>query len=215
MRLLCLSAANILHKEKTESTSYKICEIIIAEIQKKISSIESSITDLRDCELTPCTGCGRCYASKRCAVDSTFNQIYEYIISSDLLFIVSPHYAPIPAKLCMILEKMEQITFLHWGKDNSYKSEVHGIVTGVISHGGGSDWALKSYKCMVNDTIANALDTIQLKLIPLDREWNTGIALPIRNVKNSDDSIFPIQEYNWRDLTERIRKYIEAVIKAL
>ena len=206
MRLLCLSAANMLHKEKTESTSYKICEIIIAEIQKKISSIESSITDLRDYELTPCTGCGRCYASKRCAVDSTFNQIYEYIISSDLLFI---------AKLCMILEKMEQITFLHWGKDNSYKSEVHGIVTGVISHGGGSDWALKSYKCMVNDTIANALDTIQLKLIPLDREWNTGIALPIRNVKNSDDSIFPIQEYNWRDLTERIRKYIEAVIKAL
>ena len=36
-----------------------------------------------------------------------------------------------------------------------------------------SDWALKSYKAMVNDTIANALNTIQCKTIPYNSDWNT------------------------------------------
>lgn len=43
-------------------------------------------------------------------------------IQADGVFFVSPHYAPIPAKLSMLLEKMEEITFLHWWKYNSYQS---------------------------------------------------------------------------------------------
>lgn len=48
--------------------------------------------------------------------------------------------------------------------------------TGIISHGGVSDWALMSYKAMANKTIANALDTTQCKTIPYNFEWNTGIS---------------------------------------
>lgn len=68
---------------------------------------------------------------------------------------------------------MEEITFLHWWKDNGYKSEVYGVPTGIILHGGASDWALMSYKAMVNDTIPNALD------------------------------IFPVQKYDWRLITQK------------
>jgi hypothetical protein len=35
----------------------------------------------------------------------------------------------------------------------------------------------QDYKRVVNDPIANALHTIQLKLIPYDDEWNTGIVV--------------------------------------
>ena len=124
--------------------------------------------ELKNHTIHPCTGCGGCYESRRCLVDDNFNYIYSEIIESDVIFIISPHYAPIPAKLAASLEKMEQITFLHWVKDNSYQSEVFGKITGVISHGGGGRWALKSYKKMVNDTIANALDTIQMKKAPIE-----------------------------------------------
>ena len=125
---------------------------------------------------------------------------------------MSPHYAPIPSKLSALLEKMEQITFLHWGKDNSYQSEVYGKRTGVISHGGGEAWALKSYKKMVNDTIANALDTIQMNLIPFNDEWNTGISLPVKKASFHDDNIFPSQEYDWEFIACKIKEYIDKVV---
>jgi len=112
----------------------------------------------------------------------------------------------------MILEKMEEITFLHWWKDNSYKSEVYGLPTGIISHGGAADWALKSYKAMVNDTIANALDTIQCKTVPYNSEWDTGISLPVQKVLE-EDGIFPIQKYDWKLLGQKLKDYIELVLK--
>ena len=45
---------------------------------------------------------------------------------------------------------MEEITFLHWWKNNKYKSEGYKVSVENILHGGVFDWALKSYKSMVN-----------------------------------------------------------------
>ena len=114
----------------------------------------------------------------------------------------------------MLLEKMEEITFLHWWKDNTYQSEVYNLPVGIISHGGGSDWALKSYKAMVNDTIANALDTIQCKIISYSSEWDTGISLPVQKVLEQD-GIFPIQEYDWHLITEKLTEYVKIVFREL
>lgn len=112
----------------------------------------------------------------------------------------------------MLLEKMEQITFLHWWKDNTYRSELYHLPAGIISHGGGVQWALKSYKAMVNDTIANALETIQCRVIPFDSEWNTGISLPISKIEETD-SIFPVQKYDWDSIRQKLEEYIEIVLR--
>jgi hypothetical protein len=215
MNVTCISASNIEHSGKTGSTSYRICESIVGSILNRGIPCERSIIDLREYSVLPCIGCGRCYDTHRCAGDSAFNRIYETVMRSDAVFIVSPHYAPIPAKLCMVLEKMEQITFLHWGKDTTYRSELYGIPAGIISHGGGADWALPEYRRMVNDTIANALATIQLKTVPFSEEWKTGISLPVRHVEYVDGSPFPVQEYGWDDLVQKISAYVEAVMKSL
>ncbi len=210
MKVLCISASNIMNKAIEDSTSVKICKVILECLPE--DQYTGEMVDLRTYQLQPCNGCGKCFGTHRCIFDEAFNSIYEKIIHSNVLFIVSPHYAPIPAKLCMLLEKMEQISFLHWAKDSNYKSEVYGISTGIISHGGGSDWALSSYKAMVNDTIANALDTIQLKLIPHSQEWNTGISIPVANVINNKDDIFPKQEYEWDKIKDKIAEYVSKVV---
>jgi len=158
---------------------------VLEEAKKHIVIIDGEIIELKNLNLIPCMDCMGCLDSRRCAKDGIFNQLYEKIIACDILFIVSPHYAPVPAKLCMLLEKMEEITFYRWEKDTTYQSEVYGKKTAVISHGGGSgnevaeDGGIsqKDYKRVVNDPIANALNTIQLKLIPYDDEWNTGIVV--------------------------------------
>lgn len=185
LRILCISASNNFRPGIKETYSYQICKSVLDEAKKHIAGMEGEIVELKNLDLSPCRDCVKCLSSRRCATDDTFNRLYEKIIACDILFIVSPHYAPIPAKLCMLLEKMEEITFYRWDKDTSYQSEVYGIKTAVIAHGGGSGNEVaqadgisqKDYKKVVNDPIANALHTIQLKLIPYDDEWNTGIVV--------------------------------------
>lgn len=65
---------------------------------------------------------------------------------------------------------------------------------------------------MVNDTITNALDTIQCKTVPYNSEWNTGISLPVQSVLE-EEHIFPIQKYDWNLLIQKLREYIELVLK--
>ncbi len=208
MKAICISASNILGS-KSESTSYKFCTEIGKCLEKKDTEYE--IIDLRNFMLSPCVGCGKCFDSRRCCCDTDFNNLYEKIISSDMLFFVVPHYAPIPAKVCMLLEKMEEIAFLHWWKDDTYRAETYGLPVGIVSHGGGLDWALKSYKAMVNDTIANALDTIQCKVIPYSEKWDTGISIPVQRVDETE-SIFPVQNYDWKSAEEIIKRYVEKVL---
>lgn len=211
MKAICISASNI-RNSYNESISYKFCK----EVEKvlKGEGISCEILDLRNYDLEPCIGCGKCFDSKRCCRDEDFNVIYNKIAGVDCIFFISPHYAPIPAKLSMLLEKMEEITFLHWWKDNTYQSELYQLPAGIISHGGGSDWALLSYKAMVNDTIANALDTIQCKLVPYNDEWDTGISLPVCKVEE-EKGIFPIQKYEWNAIEEKIREYVEIIVGAI
>lgn len=208
-KAVCISASNVMGSRK-QSTSYLICEKI-----KEIlgyNQVSCTILDLREYEVNPCIGCGQCFESKRCSRDQEFNAIYDILADADWCFFVSPHYAPIPAKLCMLLEKMEQITFLHWWKDNSYCSELHGKLAGIVSHGGGEKWALDSYKAMVNDTIANALDTIQMKVVPFSFKWDTGISLPVQSTQEQE-GIFPVQEYDWEAIEESLCTYVEVVVQ--
>lgn len=211
IKVLCISASNI-HHSKNNSISKILCDKITEILQEK--DIMCETVDLREHSLNACIGCGNCFYRRRCCNDKDFNKIYEKAIEADAIFFVSPHYAPIPAKLCMVLEKMEEITFLHWWKDNTYQSEINGKPAGIISHGGASDWALKSYKEMVNDTIANALDTIQCRVVPYNSEWNTGISVPVKNVLEKK-GVFPVQEYDWKMITGILTEYADMVLKEI
>ena len=73
---------------------------------------------------------------------------------------------------------------------------------------------MKSYKAMVNDTIANALDTIQCKVLSYSSEWDTGISLPVQKVLEQD-GIFPIQEYDWQLIAEKLTEYADIVFQEL
>jgi len=133
LRVLCISASNRI--DSAETNSYWKCRAVIDEVGKHIPDVQGEIIELQNCTLNPCTACSKCKNSKRCAIDSGFNQIYEKIIACDVLFIIAPHYALAPAKLCMLLEKMGTIASIHSSKDKSYQSETYGLTTALITHG--------------------------------------------------------------------------------
>jgi multimeric flavodoxin WrbA len=170
---------------------------LLDEAKKHISDLQSEIVELQNQSLNPCVDCSRCLNSKRCAIDDDFNLIYEKIIACDVLFIVCPHYAPIPAKLCMLMERMGQIVSIRSSKDKSYQSESYGIKTAIITHGATAinEAAQKKKKRVLNDPISVGLHDSQLKIIPFDDEWDTGICVQPIEVNNDGESVLKICEY--------------------
>ena len=74
---------------------------------------------------------------------------------------------------------------------------------------------MRSYKAMVLDTIANALQTIMMEVVGLNEEWPTGIVFPVKEVKRDSGKTFPIQYYDWKDIEERVSPLVMKVIEKI
>lgn len=216
MLISCVSASNIKHAGES-STSLRLCNLVkeIVETCGK-NKTNVKVIPLVNYELKPCTGCGRCFKKNKCIEDDGFNDIYSQLVKSDGLFIVSAHYAPIPSKLAMLLEKMEQLAFLPRFNNEEDKSPLYQRPAGIIAHGGGTEEIIKGYRGVVINTIANALSwPIEMNIKGIDEDWPKGIAIPINRVKKDTKSIFPIQEYDWIDIKKRIKPLVHNVLKEL
>jgi hypothetical protein len=66
----------------------------------------------------------------------------------------------------------------------------------------------------VLDVIANALSfPADMEIIGVDEIWKNGIAIPVKRVIRDETSVFPIQEYDWDDIRERVNPLVVNVIK--
>lgn len=207
-RAVCILASNRM-EEQGKSISYYICKMIFATLDKK--GIPCELLNLKNYALLPCTGCGACHGKERCRKDKEFNRLYEEISTADYIFFVSPQNIPIPAKLCMFFEKMEQITFL---QENNYfgQLELQGRLAGIISYGKGDRWTSENCKMMVNDTISNILNSLGLKVVPYNSKWNTGILLTVRNMSTGNETLL-VKEQDWKMMEETVRRYVEVIVQ--
>jgi len=49
---------------------------------------------------------------------------------------------------------------------------------------------------------------------PREKEiWKNGIAIPVKRVIRDETSVFPIQEYDWDDIRERVNPLVVNVIR--
>lgn len=212
MHCVCISASNIQHARET-STSTRACKIATELLGELDPQTTSDVIALSEHELRPCTGCGACYQTGRCALDPVFNALYERVIRADMLFIAAAHYAPIPAKLCMLLEKIEQLTFLPRFHDETRHSPLYHKPAGIIGHCGGTEELLKfGYKGQILDTITNALGwPVEMKVTGAGPEWPNGVLFPVARVTKDERSPFPVQEYDWEDVRRRIEPLVKNV----
>lgn len=153
-----------------------------------------------------------CCQEAGCARDQNFNHLYRKIEKADFLFFVSPHYAPIPAGLCMLLEKIKQLASLPGWKNPSYRPRLCGKLSGIISYGAEGEEALMNYKAMVNDTIADALGSARVKVVPFNSRWDTGISLPVSGVRAGEGG-FPVEEYDWKRIGGQVETYAEVLVQ--
>jgi multimeric flavodoxin WrbA len=216
MLIACISSSNIKHAGEN-STSLKVCKLIKEMVGRKITgNIQVDIIPLVNFEIKPCIGCGECYKEDKCKNDNEFNNIYSILCKANALFVVSAHYAPIPSKLAMLLEKIEQLAFLKRFNDESYRSPLFEKPVGIIGHGGGTGEMHKYYKEPVIDSIWNALSyPVEMNIVGVDAEQPRGVTFPVKHVYKADSSIFPMQEYDWSNIKRRLEPLVCKVIEEM
>ncbi len=204
---VCIAASNRISSQD-QSASHAICKRVQELLaQEKVCC---RLIDMGEFDLKPCIGCGQCMKSGKCMVDRDFNKIYESISRADWCLIVSSRYTPIPAELCILLGKMEQINILAKTEQGGRSHKLEGKLAGIISHSSTDDREPESCKTMVNDTIANALDILRMRVVPFNSKWDTGIALSLSPERKERKTICSAGGQG-EAAEERLKNYIKVI----
>lgn len=214
MKLLCISASNI-EPFRQQSASTRACRIA-AELAAERAPVESELLALIDFELNPCRMCGNCLADGRCCRDEAFNQIYERIQAADAVLLVTPHYAPIPSKVAMLCEKLQEIAFLNSCRDENYRGPLFKKPLGVVAHGGQCETPeiLDYYYNALALPVANAFAGVGMRPLGVSAQMPRGAVFGIRALRMPEEGVFCTIEHDWDAIRDRLIPLVENLIAA-
>lgn len=196
MKIACISASNSKSAEG-KSTSIMVCNMIKDMILKETKEdIDVEIIALKDFNIKPCNLCGACYKNGLCIYDGEFNKLLKALETVQGMFLVVPHYSPIPSKLLMIFEKINEIIYAGWINDPGYQSPFNNIPVGIIGHGGmvDNETNIKYYHNNLVTPIANTLKSFSFQIVQPNDEYPNGVSFGLKDdtcLKKSENSIFP------------------------
>jgi multimeric flavodoxin WrbA len=214
MKIVCISASNI-RPAREHSASTHACELIRDQLAEFGTSITVEIVPLIDYAMKPCRMCGECLPMLRCTQDEAFNQVHSRLQAADAVFLVCPHYAPLPSKVMIMLEKLEEMAYLKYCQDNTCHTPLYGKPIGIIAHGGQTEEALPYYKTALLDPLANAFASVQMRVIGAGEQWPNGVAFGIQSLSQTPGSIFVTIEHDWHAIRQRIQPLVGNVIAAV
>ena len=207
MKILCISASNV-EPARDQSASTRTCELIREMIQVD-SDVQVDTLRLIDYEMTPCRMCGKCFETGNCVQDLAFNYVYQSLADADAVFVVCPHYAPLPSKLMMMLEKMEEICYLNWCQNQKYQTIVFEKPIGLVAHGGQPTQAASYYKIALLDPLALAYSSIQMKVVGAGEQAPKGVVFGVKDLRLDPDSIFVEIGHDWEDIRSRLTPLVK------
>lgn len=219
MQITCISAANT-KLLGDNSTSIKVCNLIRNIINRENTDITVNVIPLVNYDIKTCILCGNCYKDSKCIYDDAFNEIYDNICKSDGLFFVVPHYSPIPSKLLMVFEKINEIIYAGWINNPNIKIPFRRKPVGIIGHGATkeSEKILKYYHDQLVTPVANALTSLSFKVVGVNDEFLKGAVFGLRDdncIRKADNSIFPEIVEDWKLIEERITPLIKNVMESV
>lgn len=213
MKIACISASNS-RLEEEKSTSDKVCKIIKDIIlQETNGNIELELISLKNYNIVPCKLCGACYLDGLCVYDDEFNKIMKALENVQGMFMVIPHYSPIPSKLLIIFEKLNEITYAGWINDPNYQSPFNNLPVAIIGHGGmvDNETNIKYYHDNLITPVANTLRALSFKIIQPHDIFPNGLAFGLKDdscLRKSEKAIFPDIIQDWTFIEERIKPLV-------
>jgi len=216
MKFVCISASNV-SKIDHEGASAKAGRTIGELIRKQKIDASFELISLIDRRLHPCMMCAECFRTNRCAHDPAFNELFDRMMEADGLFIVVPHYALIPAKLTIVLEKVQEFAFLHGYNKLPGDFALAGKAVGLVVHGGmvESDEVCKYYQRALLEPVSHALKGIGMKVVSLDKGMPEGVVFGIKRMIEPQGRCLPELEHDWAEITGRLSLLTSKMLKAI
>lgn len=216
MQLLCISASNT-RSMGENSTSSKVGYLIKNLVQKMQEDVSVEVLPLSDYDIKVCQLCGECKDSGRCLYDGAFNQVLKKIEEADGIFFIVPHYSPIPAKLIVVFEKLNEIMYAGWLNKPEYRAVWEGIPVAVIGHGGMTETSdnLRYYHDQLVSTVAKTLRSFSFLTIGLDEEFPDGACFGLRDeacLRKREGAVFPDILQDWDRIERRIEPLVHKML---
>jgi len=143
------------------------------ELMKNLSSDRHTLDyiELSKSTINPCTACEACRQEGSCILpnDDDFNTILDEIKSGDVLFIVTPVYAPIPSKLAAFFERVLSISFFG-GKLGGHDKPLFDKQVGIVSYGANGLYSSDSIKIMIQQFFTDDYDFESITYPYIDNE---------------------------------------------
>ncbi len=218
MNILTISCSNTHHMGEN-SISYLTAQYMKDLLIKNGYQHEDIKTiSLQNYELSSCTFCGACAKTQNCPYDQAFNSIFELINQSNYIFFIVPYYAIVPAKLTMILEKINEMFYASWLDNPNYQPKSSKIRVGIIGHGGmvENNQVLKFYHTNLITPIANTLKGLGFNIIKATDEYPLGIPFGLlkdSDIFKDDQHIFPKILHDEKHIKDRICVFVEQIVK--
>jgi multimeric flavodoxin WrbA len=212
MKIACISASNTQLAEG-KSTSIKVCHMIKDIAREVKEDINVDIIALKDYNIKSCILCGACSTTGLCIYDEDFNKLMKALASVQGIFMVIPHYSPIPSKLLMIFEKINEITYAGWIHDPNYQSPFYNLQVGIIGHGGmvDNEANIHYYHDHLVTPAANTLRALSFRIIQPNEVYQNGVCFGLKDdacIQKSESAVFPDIIQDWAMIEERIKPLI-------
>jgi hypothetical protein len=212
LKYTCISASNI-EPARANSASTHTCELIRDLLAEQDRDAQVTIMPLIDYELHPCRMCGQCFTGGFCTRDEAFNAVYRAMIAADAVFLVCPHYAPLPSKVMILMGKLEEIAFLNYCADQNCRLPLYQKPVGIVAHGGRIEdaGALAYYQTALLEPLAMDLASVQMRVIGAGEESPKGVVFGIKTIAMRPDSIFVDITQDWEAICLRLAPLVANV----
>jgi len=214
LSFVCISASNVENLER-EGASSRTGQIIGELLHQHAPWADFELVKLVDIGLEPCTMCGRCLGNNQCPYDPSFNQLFSKMIEATGVFIVIPHYASIPAKLAIILEKLQEFAFLHSYNELPGPFVLAGKPVGLVVHGGmvENEQVIKHYEKILLEPVANAVKGVGMQIAAADTGNSKGVIFGTKRMIKPAGKCLPEFEHQWNAITQRLSVLVANMLK--
>ena len=205
MKLLCISCSNVLHKGP-DSASTRVCHLVEQLARQSQPELVTTTLSLVDFKLKNCLFCGQCRDAGRCTSDEQFNALYAQLCASDRIVLVVPFYAIVPAKLTMLLEKLNQIFYTAWLRNPDEPSALRGKKVVLVAHGGSNltdnPEAAQNYRALLLKPLNYCWNSLGTELIGPEVDAVKGIVFGVTGYETVDGAVFPEMVHDWQGIEE-------------
>ncbi|HWQ21156.1 MAG TPA: NAD(P)H-dependent oxidoreductase [Clostridia bacterium] len=213
-RILAISCANIVDHRST-SASTRTCRLAAEEAARQSNDARTDILALVDLDLHPCTMCGACLRDPAFhCVDEDFNTLLDATIAADAVVMVIPHYAGLPSKLVMVMEKLQELAFLLGENGRQKEFPLRGKPVALVGHGGMVEDpdALEYYRKALLGPVQQALGSIGMKIVPAGARQPWGVTFGITGMNRAPGTFVSEMEHDWDRISSQLRPLVTSLL---